>query len=133
MHLLAYWRCDNYVRDLDKGAGFNFNSKQSRLHSAIELGETLWLFTCLKAPTRYFLVAKLVVRSRMPTARRCSSTVAAASAGNGRSKWRRVRRTPRRCCPVLRCTLRQSEEREAEDRFLLRTGSRIAANDKCSF
>jgi 5-methylcytosine-specific restriction endonuclease McrA len=64
MHLLAYWRWDNYVRDLDEGAGFNFNSKQPRLHSAIELGETLWLFTCIKAPPRYFLVAKLVVRSK---------------------------------------------------------------------
>ena len=39
MHLLAYWRLDNYLRDLDEGAGFNFNSKQSRLHSAIEPGE----------------------------------------------------------------------------------------------
>src|SRR4051794_36027812 len=54
MHLLAYWRWDNYVRDLDEGAGFNFNSKQSRLHTAIEPGETLWLFTCLKAPPRYY-------------------------------------------------------------------------------
>jgi hypothetical protein len=64
MHLLAYWRWDNYVRDLDAGAGFHFNSKQSRLHSAIGMGETLWLFTAVKAPPRYFLVAKLVVRSK---------------------------------------------------------------------
>jgi hypothetical protein len=63
MHLLAYWRWDNYVRDRDEGAGFNFNSKQSRLHSAIDVGETLWLFTALKAP-RSFLAAKLVVRSK---------------------------------------------------------------------
>lgn len=41
MHLLAYWRWDNYLRDLDEGAGFNFNSKQPRLHSAIDVGETL--------------------------------------------------------------------------------------------
>jgi hypothetical protein len=64
MHLLAYWRWDNYVRDLDAGAGFCFNSRQPRLHSAIDTGETLWLFTCLKAPPRYFLAARLIVRAR---------------------------------------------------------------------
>ncbi|HSZ57794.1 MAG TPA: HNH endonuclease [Tepidisphaeraceae bacterium] len=64
MHLLAYWRLDNYLRDLDEGAGFNFNSRQSRLHSAIEFGETLWLFTVVKNPPRFFLAAKLVVRSK---------------------------------------------------------------------
>ncbi len=64
MHLLAYWRLDNYLRDLDEGAGFNFNSRQERLHTAIEPGETLWLFTVVKNPPRYFIVAKLVVRSK---------------------------------------------------------------------
>src|SRR5690349_9547841 len=64
MHLLAYWRLDNYLRDLDEGAGFNFNSRQERLHTAIEPGETLWLFTVVKNPQRYFVVAKLVVRSK---------------------------------------------------------------------
>jgi 5-methylcytosine-specific restriction enzyme A len=64
MHLLAYWRLDNYLRDLDEGAGFNFNSRQARLHSAIEPGETLWLFTVVKNPPRFFVVAKLVVRSK---------------------------------------------------------------------
>src|SRR5215813_8677208 len=64
MHLLAYWRLDNYLRDLDEGAGFNFNSRQARLHSAIQTGETLWLFTVVKNPPRFFVVAKLVVRSK---------------------------------------------------------------------
>jgi 5-methylcytosine-specific restriction endonuclease McrA len=64
MHLLAYWRLDNYLRDLDEGAGFNFNSRQARLHSAIQPGETLWLFTVVKSPPRYFIVAKLVVLSK---------------------------------------------------------------------
>ncbi len=63
MHLLAYWRLDNYLRDLDEGAGFNFNSRQARLHTAIQPGETLWLFTVVKNPPRFFVVAKLVVRS----------------------------------------------------------------------
>jgi hypothetical protein len=64
MHLLAYWRLDNYLRDLDEGAGFNFNSRQSRLHSAIDIGETLWLFTATRNPLRCFLVGKLVLRSK---------------------------------------------------------------------
>ena len=61
---LAYWRLDNYLRDLDEGAGFNFNSRQDRLHSAIEAGETLWLFTAFKNPPRYYLAAKLTIRSK---------------------------------------------------------------------
>ena len=64
MHLLAYWRLDNYLWDLDEGAGFNFNSRQSRLHTAIERGETLWLFTAIKNPPRFFIAAKLVVSSK---------------------------------------------------------------------
>jgi hypothetical protein len=64
MHLLAYWKLDNYLRDLDEGAGFNFNSKQSRLHSAIGIGDTLWLFTATPNPRRYYIVAKLVVRAK---------------------------------------------------------------------
>ena len=64
MHLLAYWRLDNYLRDLDEGAGFNFNSRQARLHTAIELGETLWLFTAIKNPPRFFIVATLVASSK---------------------------------------------------------------------
>jgi 5-methylcytosine-specific restriction endonuclease McrA len=64
MHLLAHWLIDNYLRDLDEGAGFNFNSRQARLHSEIDEGQNLWLFTRLKSPPRYYLVAKLVVRSK---------------------------------------------------------------------
>ena len=63
MDMLAYWRWDNYVRDLDEGAGFNFNSNQSRLHSAINPGEHLWLVTGRPQPggIRYLLVAKLQI------------------------------------------------------------------------
>ena len=64
MHLLAYWRLDNYLRDLDEGAGFNFNSRQPRLHQEIEPGESLWLFTGLKSPPRYAVVARLVIRAK---------------------------------------------------------------------
>src|SRR5262249_29365125 len=64
MHLLAQWRCDNYRRDLGEGAGFNFNSKQPRLHSEIEIGEDLWLFTRLPRSRQCHIVAKLVVRAK---------------------------------------------------------------------
>ncbi len=63
MDLLAYWRYDNYLRDLDEGAGFNFNSNQSRLHTAIHIGERLWLFTRVVNTGRseYRLLARLNV------------------------------------------------------------------------
>lgn len=67
MDLLAYWRYDNYKRDLDEGAGFHFNSKQSRLHTAINLGESLWLFTRVVGSagiSEYRILARLVVRSK---------------------------------------------------------------------
>jgi hypothetical protein len=64
MHLLAYWRIDNYLRDLDEGAGFNYNSRQPRLHTEIELGESLWLFTVVRNPPRFYLAARLVVRAK---------------------------------------------------------------------
>lgn len=61
MDLLAYWRWDNYVRDLDEGAGFNFNSNQSRLHSAVDIGERLWLVSGqrVEGGIQYVLVACL--------------------------------------------------------------------------
>ena len=63
MDLLAYWRWDNYVRDLDDGAGFNFNSNQARLHSAINIAERLWLVSGRRAEggIQYVLVASLHV------------------------------------------------------------------------
>jgi len=66
MDILAYWRFDNYLRDLDAGAGFNFNSKQSRLHTEIHLGERLWLFTRLviAGKSGYRLLARLHVTSK---------------------------------------------------------------------
>jgi 5-methylcytosine-specific restriction endonuclease McrA len=67
MDLLAHWRIDNYRRDIEAGAGFNFNSRQPRLHTAINVGETLWLFTRLAAKSglsEYRILARLVVRSK---------------------------------------------------------------------
>ncbi|MFN8470564.1 MAG: HNH endonuclease [Caldilineaceae bacterium] len=66
--LLAYWRYDNYKRDLEEGAGFNFNSRQPRLHSAVALGDSLWLITGRQEAGRpglaYYVVARLLVRSK---------------------------------------------------------------------
>jgi 5-methylcytosine-specific restriction protein A len=66
MDLLAYWRWDNYCADLDEGAGFNFNSNQRRLHTAIEVGERLWLVTGRPSPqgARYVLVGTLTVSAK---------------------------------------------------------------------
>ena len=64
--LMAYWRWDVYVRDLDEGAGFHFNSRQSRLHSVIDIGERLWLVTGKPAEggMRYLLIACLEVAAK---------------------------------------------------------------------
>ena len=66
--ILAYWRYDNYMRDLAEGAGFNFNSKQARLHSVLNEGESLWLITGRRETGRmgmaYYIVARLVIRSK---------------------------------------------------------------------
>jgi hypothetical protein len=66
MDLLAYWRFDNYRRDLDGGAGFHFNSNQPRLHTAIRPGESLWLFTRIVCDglNQYRLLARLVVSAK---------------------------------------------------------------------
>jgi hypothetical protein len=66
MDLMAYWKWENYVRDLDEGAGFNFNSNQSRLHSMIEIGERLWLVSGRRGQggIRYLLLACLQVAAK---------------------------------------------------------------------
>jgi 5-methylcytosine-specific restriction protein A len=66
MDLLAYWRWDNYVADLEEGAGFHFNSNQKRLHESIEFGESLWIVTgrAVAGGTAYPLVGRLVVRAK---------------------------------------------------------------------
>jgi len=66
MDLMAYWRWDIYARDLDEGASFHFNSRQSRLHSAIDLGERLWLVTGkpTEGGTQYQVIACLQVAAK---------------------------------------------------------------------
>ena len=62
MHLLYYWRPDNYRRDLDYGAGFHLNQKNELLH-AVELGESVWAFT-RNSVGRYVLAAELVIKAK---------------------------------------------------------------------
>jgi 5-methylcytosine-specific restriction enzyme A len=66
--LIAYWRYDNYKRDLEEGAGFHFNSNQERLHSVLDIGDSLWLVTGRRESDQvgmaYYVVARLVVRAK---------------------------------------------------------------------
>jgi len=62
MPLLFYWRYDNYVHDLDEGAGYNLNSKYEVLHEA-EAGDSVWALTRMPGG-KYVLAAELIVRSR---------------------------------------------------------------------
>src|SRR4051794_35520776 len=67
MDLLAYWKIENYRRDLDAGVGFTFNSKSARLHTAPALGDTLWLFTRIVGAgglSEYRVVARLLIRAK---------------------------------------------------------------------
>jgi hypothetical protein len=45
MDALMIWKYSNYLNDIDAGAGFHFNSNQSRLHTALNIGDSLWLVT----------------------------------------------------------------------------------------
>ena len=62
MHLLYFWRGDNYRRDLDHGVGFHLNQANPLLHE-IGTGESLWAFT-RKPDQRYALAADLVVSAK---------------------------------------------------------------------
>jgi 5-methylcytosine-specific restriction protein A len=62
MHLLYFWRGDNYRRDLDHGVGFHLNQASPLLHQ-IGIGESLWAFT-RKIDGRYALAAELVISAK---------------------------------------------------------------------
>ena len=62
MPLLYYWRPDNYMRDLDNGAGYHLNQLNPLMHS-IDIGDTLWAFTRNKSGG-YAIVAKLLVKAK---------------------------------------------------------------------
>ena len=62
MHLLYFWRGDNYRRDLDHGVGFHLNQGNPLLHQ-IRVGESLWAFT-RKTDGRYALAAELIITAK---------------------------------------------------------------------
>jgi 5-methylcytosine-specific restriction enzyme A len=62
MHLLYYWRGDNYSKDLDWGAGYNLNQSNPIFHQ-VEIGESVWAFTRCD-DGRYALAAELVVSAK---------------------------------------------------------------------
>jgi 5-methylcytosine-specific restriction enzyme A len=66
MDAIAIWNYSNYRKDLDLGAGFHFNSNQSRLHTALNTGDSLWLVTRIVANghNEYRLAARLVIRAK---------------------------------------------------------------------
>lgn len=66
MDAIAIWNYSNYRKDLDAGAGFHFNSNQQRLHTALNVGDSLWLVTRIVADGRnqYRLAARLVIRAK---------------------------------------------------------------------
>lgn len=62
MSLLFYWRHDNYVQDLENGAGYHLNSKHEVLHD-VERGDSVWAITYCPDGT-YALAAELIVHSK---------------------------------------------------------------------
>jgi 5-methylcytosine-specific restriction protein A len=62
VHLLYFWRGDNYRRDLDHGVGFHLNQGNPLLHE-IHIGESLWAFT-RRADGRYAIATELVVSAK---------------------------------------------------------------------
>jgi hypothetical protein len=62
MHLLYYWTRENYLRDLDWGAGFHLNQRNEFLHEA-NIGDSVWAFT-RNSKGSYVLAAELVVSAK---------------------------------------------------------------------
>ncbi len=66
MDAIAIWNYSNYRKDLDEGAGYHFNSNQSRLHSALNIGDSIWLVTrvVVRGRNEYRLAARLIIRAK---------------------------------------------------------------------
>jgi len=61
MPLLFYWRHDNYIEDLENGAGYHLNSTREMLHD-VERGDSVWAITYCP-DGRYAISAELIVHS----------------------------------------------------------------------
>lgn len=62
MPLLFYWSYENYLSDLDEGAGYHLNSKYKVLHEA-DTGDSVWAISRLPSGA-YVIAVELVVRAR---------------------------------------------------------------------
>ena len=62
VHLLYYWRGDNYRRNLDHGVGFHPNHANPLLRE-IGVGDSLWAFT-RRSDGRDAMAAELVVLAK---------------------------------------------------------------------
>ena len=66
MHFLGYWVYQNFVKDIESGATFHYNSNQPRFHEKIDLGEVLWLVTGIRVngQMQYHMAARFVVKAK---------------------------------------------------------------------
>jgi 5-methylcytosine-specific restriction protein A len=92
VHLLYFWRGDNYRRDLDHGVGFHLNQANPLLHD-IDIGESLWAFT-RKTDGRYVLAAQLVISAKTMNPRGFRYGPYRVWGDLNRSRYFRVERQP---------------------------------------
>lgn len=66
MHFLGYWVYQNFVKDIESGATFHYNSNQPRFHEKIDLGEVLWLVTGIRVndQMQYHMAARFVIKAK---------------------------------------------------------------------
>lgn len=67
MSILIYWKYDNYLKDIAEGVNYNFNSNQSRLHTASEIGGDIFAVTGIKRKLglEIYLAAHLIVKDKV--------------------------------------------------------------------
>ncbi|MBS1794108.1 MAG: hypothetical protein JSS81_09655 [Acidobacteria bacterium] len=67
MSILIYWKYENFVKDTAEGVSYNFNSRQSRLHSATEIGEDVFVLGGMKKQSGFeiYLLAHLIIKEKL--------------------------------------------------------------------
>jgi hypothetical protein len=66
MAILIYWKYENYADDTAQGFPYAFNSKQSRLHTATELGEDVFVVSGVRRESglEIYLVGHLIISGK---------------------------------------------------------------------
>jgi hypothetical protein len=66
MAILIYWKYENYVGDTARGFPYAFNSKQSRLHEATEIGEDVFVVSGIRRESglEIYLVGYLIISDK---------------------------------------------------------------------